>query len=83
MKQVLLIFLFLASASVFAQELTISGTITDENGNPLPGATVQIKGTTRGAVTDLNGQYSIAVSGADDILVFHFVGYQEPRSTFH
>ena len=77
MKQVLLIFLFLASASVFAQEVTISGTITDENGNPLPGATVQIKGTTRGAVTDLNGQYSIAVSGADDILVFHFVGYQE------
>ena len=81
MKQVLLIFLFLASASVFAQEVTISGTITDENGNPLPGATVQIKGTTRGAVTDLNGQYSIAVSGADDILVFHFVGYQETETT--
>jgi TonB-linked SusC/RagA family outer membrane protein len=72
MKQVLLIFLFLASASVFAQEVTISGTITDENGNPLPGATVQIKGTTRGAVTDLNGQYSISVGGADDILVIHF-----------
>ena len=76
MKKLLMILLFLASASVFAQEIMVSGTITDENGNPLPGATLQVKGTTRGTLTDSDGRYSINVSSASDILLFSFVGYK-------
>ncbi|WNH08079.1 carboxypeptidase-like regulatory domain-containing protein [Thalassobellus suaedae] len=58
----------------FAQEKTISGTVSDGSGLPLPGATVLIKGTTTGTSTDFDGKYSIkANTGAT--LVFSFVGY--------
>lgn len=57
-----------------AQEKTISGTVSDGSGLPLPGATVIIKGTTTGTSTDFDGVYSIkAAPGAT--LVFSFVGY--------
>jgi TonB-linked SusC/RagA family outer membrane protein len=58
----------------FAQEKTISGTISDPSGLPLPGATVIVKGTSSGTSTDFDGKYSInANTGAT--LVFSFVGY--------
>ncbi|MEP5601194.1 MAG: carboxypeptidase-like regulatory domain-containing protein [Algibacter sp.] len=58
----------------FAQEKTISGTVSDESGLPLPGTTVLIKGTSSGASTDFDGNYSITANqGAS--LVFSFVGY--------
>ncbi len=57
------------------QEKTISGTITDSEGNPLPGATVQAKGTTIGAVADVDGKYEINVPDDATLLVFSFIGY--------
>lgn len=58
-----------------AQEQIISGTITDaENGMPLPGVSVQEKGTTNGAATDFDGNYSIEV-GSNATLVFSYVGF--------
>lgn len=75
MKNVLMILLFLASTSVFAQRVTVTGTVTDAGGNPLPGATVQVKGSTIGSLTDPEGKYSITVSGPEAMLVFSFVGY--------
>ncbi|MFC2114930.1 SusC/RagA family TonB-linked outer membrane protein [Bacteroidota bacterium] len=57
-----------------AQEI-ISGTITDENGNPLPGANIQVEGTLIGTVTDLTGNYSIEIPGTGSTLVFSFIGY--------
>jgi TonB-linked SusC/RagA family outer membrane protein len=58
----------------FAQEKTISGTVSDGSGLPLPGATVLVKGTTNGTSTDFDGNFSItARQGAT--LVFSFVGY--------
>ncbi|PQV45715.1 TonB-linked SusC/RagA family outer membrane protein [Jejuia pallidilutea] len=58
----------------FAQEKTVSGVVTDQNGLPLPGTTVLVKGTTSGTSTDFDGKYSIkANQGAT--LVFSFVGY--------
>jgi TonB-linked SusC/RagA family outer membrane protein len=58
----------------FAQEKTVSGTVSDASGLPLPGATVLVKGTTSGTSTDFDGRYSIkANTGAT--LVFSFVGY--------
>jgi len=54
----------------------ITGTVVDENGMPIPGATVQVQGTTRGTVTDIEGKYSIDVDeGAT--LIFSFIGYQK------
>ena len=53
---------------------SISGTVTDENGVPLPGATVLVQGTQNGVSTDFDGNYSINASSGDT-LVFSFVGY--------
>ncbi|WP_298555398.1 SusC/RagA family TonB-linked outer membrane protein [uncultured Algibacter sp.] len=58
----------------FAQEKTISGTISDGSGLPLPGATVLVKGTSSGTSSDFDGNYSINANQGD-ILVFSFVGY--------
>lgn len=59
----------------FAQEKTISGTITDGQGLPLPGVNVVVKGTTRGTQTDFDGKYSISASQGE-VLQFTFVGYK-------
>ena len=64
------------SGSILAQ-FTISGTLTDQsNGETLIGATVIVKGTTRGTVTDINGKYSLEVLGESATLVYSFVGFQ-------
>ena len=64
--------MFVFGFSVQAQ--SISGTVTDENGVPLPGATVLLEGTSNGVSTDFDGNYSISASNGDT-LVFSFVGY--------
>ena len=56
------------------QAQSISGTVTDDNGVPLPGATVLVEGTQNGVSTDFDGNYSINASSGDT-LVFSFVGY--------
>jgi TonB-dependent starch-binding outer membrane protein SusC len=67
------------------QELTVepvlfivSGTVTDEQGAPLVGASVVLKGTTKGAVTDVNGNYQLELGDAEKngILLISFVGYE-------
>ena len=57
----------------FAQERTITGTVTDEDGLPLPGVNIVIKGTSSGVQTDFDGNYSIDAS-LGDVLVYSFVG---------
>jgi TonB-linked SusC/RagA family outer membrane protein len=56
------------------QQKTISGTVLDESGQAMPGVTVVIKGTTSGAVTNMDGIYSIANVPENSTLVFSFVG---------
>ena len=56
----------------FAQEKTISGTVTDGSG-PLPGVTVHIKGTDSGTQTDFDGKFSISAS-TGDVLAFSYMG---------
>ena len=59
----------------YGQRITVSGTITDAtNGDPIPGVTIQVKGTTQGTSTDLNGKYSIQAE-TNSSLMFSFVGY--------
>src|SRR5690554_590659 len=61
-------------AAKFTAQQPVSGTVKDETGAPLPGATVRIKGTVQGTVTDLDGQFSIEV-GEDAVLQISYVGY--------
>ncbi len=58
----------------FAQEKTVSGVVSDDNGLPLPSATVSVKGTSNGTSTDFDGNYTISVS-TGDVLSFSYVGY--------
>jgi TonB-dependent starch-binding outer membrane protein SusC len=53
----------------------ITGTVLDENGNPLPGVTIHFKGTSAGTVTDVNGRYTIDRPEEARIIVFSSVGY--------
>jgi len=56
------------------QGITITGTVT-ENGDPIPGVNVVVKGTTIGQITDANGRYQITVPNTNAVLVFSFIGY--------
>jgi len=56
------------------QQKSVSGKVTDTNGQPLPGVTIVIKGTTTGTVTDIDGHYSLSNIPADAVLQFSFVG---------
>lgn len=56
--------------------VTIKGKVSDGNGDPLPGAGVLIKGTTKGTVTDMDGRYDI-VADASQTLVFSYIGFKD------
>ena len=62
------------SAQVWAQQ-TITGTIVDQTGEPVMGATVLVKGTTNGSTTDLDGRYSIPNVSSNQVLAVSFIGY--------
>mgnify|MGYP002795138865 CR=1 FL=1 len=81
--KILLICLFIffgQSENAFAvglwqvQAKTVTGTVTDGNGLPLPGVNVIERGTRNGTQTDFDGNYSIDVSSSDAVLIFSFVG---------
>jgi len=69
------ILLFLTFNFTFAQR-TISGNVSDEEGVPLPGVNVVIKGTDTGTSTDFDGNYSISVSDSD-VITFSYVGFMD------
>ena len=64
----------------FAQNKNVSGTVSDDSGLPLAGATVIIKGTSTGVSSDFDGNYSISTS-VGDVLVFSYVGYLNQSQT--
>ncbi|MEN2414362.1 SusC/RagA family TonB-linked outer membrane protein [Flavobacterium mesophilum] len=61
------------------QKQTVSGVITDENGLPLPGASVIEEGTKNGMVTDFDGKYKLTVESSQSVIVVSFVGYKEKK----
>jgi TonB-linked SusC/RagA family outer membrane protein len=64
------------NASDEIQQLTVRGTITDAStGDPLPGVTVMVKGTTVGTLSDMNGRFSVNVPDRNAVLSFSFVGF--------
>ncbi len=76
MKRIILLFSLMLSFSVlFAQQKSVTGRVTDENNEPVPGANVVIKGTTNGTVTDVDGNYKIQVPANSKILTVTFIGF--------
>ena len=73
-KLYLMLVVGLMSVSLYAQK-SITGTISDESGEPLIGASVSVKGTTVGTITDFAGKYSLTVPGDNSILVVTYTGY--------
>jgi len=73
-KLFFLIFIFSATL-LSAQQITITGNVTDKSGSGVPGVSILVKGTTQGGITDINGDYTIKAA-PDAVLVFSFIGYK-------
>jgi TonB-dependent starch-binding outer membrane protein SusC len=72
---VLIAFMLASTAVAFAQK-TVKGTVTDaDNKDPLVGASIVVKGTSKGALADVNGAFSLEVPSNATTLVVSFVGY--------
>jgi TonB-linked SusC/RagA family outer membrane protein len=77
-KSVSALFAFLllfCATTVFGQNFTVTGKVTDSNGEPLIGANVTVKGTTNGTITDVDGKYTLQSVNAQSVLVFAYIGY--------
>ena len=76
------IFLFIAPLAMLGQGISVSGTITDGTlDSEFPGAAVAVKGTSIGAIADLDGRYSLVVPSKESVLVFSFMGYKTVEVT--
>src|SRR5690349_810508 len=69
------VMLFMFTSVILAQERTVSGTVTDENGGTMPGVNVLVKGTSTGTASDSDGNFKISIPDDGAVLVFTFVGY--------
>lgn len=67
----------LMATPVFAQNVDVSGTVVDVNGDPLIGVTVMVNGTSNGAATDLDGQYTLKNVPSKGKLTFSYIGYAQ------
>ncbi|MBC7568443.1 MAG: carboxypeptidase regulatory-like domain-containing protein [Spirosoma sp.] len=69
------------SSTAFAQNITLSGRVTDDDGKPLPFANVYLNGTTRGTITDNSGEYTLTIPLGTVEIIASFLGYQTGRQT--
>jgi TonB-linked SusC/RagA family outer membrane protein len=67
--------LFALSVQTLLAQVTVTGTVKDENLQPLPGANIVVLGKSQGTITDINGNYSLPLTNLDTLLVFSFIGY--------
>lgn len=70
-----------AAAFTLPIDRQITGTVTDEKGAPLTGATIAIKGTTQGSITDASGKFTLSVPNDQAVLVVSYVGYNKKEIT--
>jgi Ca-activated chloride channel family protein len=73
--KIFVILIIASSVFAFTASRTIAGKVIDENGAPLAGVNVSVKGAPTATITDLKGNYQITVGDQDKILVFSFMGY--------
>lgn len=67
---------WVSSALQQNKSIIVTGVVTSEGGEPIIGATVQVKGTSTGVITDIDGRYTITVPDGNSILSVSFIGYQ-------
>ncbi|WP_343701290.1 TonB-dependent receptor [Chitinophaga sp.] len=72
----LLLYLLFISRLAVAHYVPVKGTVKDAEGNPIPGVTIQVKGTTQGTVSQPDGTYTLEVQDANATLLFSFIGYE-------
>ena len=65
----MLVLFFGISEVTFGQALSVTGTVSDLEGQPMPGVTVVIQGTTTGTMTDIDGHYTIKVPSAESVFI--------------
>jgi TonB-linked SusC/RagA family outer membrane protein len=65
-----------ASVAEVYQQRTVSGVVKDLAGEPMPGVSIVVKGTTTGTITDLDGNFNVGVEGDASVLVISFIGYK-------
>ena len=82
-KNLLFLGFGLLSISVFSQTTTVEGTVTSDEGMPLPGVNILVKGTSTGTQTDFDGKYDIDVDKENAILVFSYVGFTSQEITIN
>jgi len=80
-KQLFFILMLGVTFTIQAQEKTVQGVVTDDTGQPLPGATVILVGTTKGVSTDFDGNYSITVPNGNSMLKFTSLGMLSQQIT--
>ncbi len=78
MRYIIMLLLGLATMQAFQlkESVTITGTITDTEGNPVEGASIIVKGTKMGTVTDQSGFFTITIPDEKSIIVIRCVGYE-------
>lgn len=69
--------LMVALSSAFAQSLSVAGTVSDEDGGPIAGATVVVKGTQKGMITDPDGKFRFLGLKKSDVLIISFIGMKK------
>ena len=73
-KILLILFMLIGFLGTSMAQKVLTGTVTDEEKNPMPGASVAVKGTTVGTLTDANGKFQLSVPANGKSLVFSFIG---------
>lgn len=68
--------IFVAMSFSFGADKDITGVVSDEKGNKLAGASVSVKGTSKGTTTGANGEYRLSVADGNAVLVFSYIGYE-------
>jgi len=71
----------LVQIGLWAQQKNVTGVVTDNSNDPIPGVSILIKGTTNGTITDIDGKYSLTVPGDNAVLVYSFIGMKSQEIT--
>ena len=80
-KKILFLFFVVFAATAYSQDVTITGTVTDANSEPLVGVNVLVKGTTTGAITDIDGNFSVSGKKGSTLEEVVVIGYQTVKKS--
>lgn len=81
LKISLIVFISIFTVQAQAQQITVTGTVRDDQGITLPGVSVLLNGTTEGTVTNADGKFSISVPNAQSVLTFKYLGFVDQQIT--